>query len=277
MGKILNMVNLRSYASGRYRKDLPDWPLADMLHVKLPVLAYRDYANDYANSDWPFCWNNERHINVALRMTLTMLMPWQATRRKGGAARIQRRLKPRFPTIVRRVQKVLREHRKQWFTSLTPSSEAHLQVVNSMATAVAEVAEIVKTSSRKPSMNPMLGSKILSFFFPDFFPIWDTAWISKALVTPLKEVGEQGACAQMVQKLEAGSARQYARYVNLMVTDAWETSETEYNHLRTECFRLCTEIGYTGAKQLLDQFYYDSLPVLFEACLLGRAARKGEF
>ncbi len=44
-----------------------------------------------------------------------------------------------------------------------------------MADAVSRVEEA------KDVDNPMLGSKILGFFFPDFFPIWDTAWVKPAL------------------------------------------------------------------------------------------------
>jgi hypothetical protein len=277
MGEILNLANLRSYASARYSDDLPNWPLGDMLHVKVPVLAYRDYANDYANREWPFCWQNKRHIIAALRMAVTMLMSWQATRRKGGADLILKQLEPHFPRIIRRLQKVLRTNSTQWFDAVSPNSEAYTQIVYHMAKAVGEIAEIVKTqSSKNPSINPMLGSKILSFFFPDFFPIWDTAWISKALVTPLRDPGEGAVGAKMAGTLSSNAARQYARYVNLMITDAWDTTESEYTQLRAECFRLCARGGYDEAKQVLGQFYVDVLPVLFEACLLGRAAREGE-
>jgi hypothetical protein len=140
-----------------------------------------------------------------------------------------------------------------------------------MATAVDEIAEIVKTKSKNPTLNPMLGSKVLSFFFPDYFPIWDTAWVKKALVVPLKGQEEDRA----VRDLRSTAAHGYAKYVNLMITDAWETSSDEYERLEAECVRLCVRDGYDEAKGVLDQFY--SLPVLFEACLLGRAAQKGEF
>jgi len=66
-----------------------------------------------------------------------------------------------------RLQKGLRAHSNQWFDSVTPNSKAHEQIVCHMAEAVGEIADIVKTrSSKHPSINPMLGSKVLSFFFP---------------------------------------------------------------------------------------------------------------
>src|SRR2546426_6526880 len=119
MGKIiLNLKNLKTYGSAGYSKNkkLPDWRLADMLHVRLPVVAYRDYANDYDDKDWPFCWQSEREIIAALRITVPMLKAWQATRRPGGAKLILKRLERRqFPRIIRRLQKVLRTHSAQWF------------------------------------------------------------------------------------------------------------------------------------------------------------------
>jgi hypothetical protein len=273
MGNILSVTNLRSYASARYSRDLPGWRLGDMVHVKLPVLAYRDYALNYDEGNWPFCWHDKRHINAALRLTVTMLMSWQATRRRGGAKLILKRLEDDFPKIVRRLQKVLQQYSKDWFGSygLKPQSTAHQDIVCAMATAVDEIAAIVETKSANPTRNPMFGSKVLSFFFPDFFPIWDTAWVKRALVVPLKGQEED----TVMRDLRSTAARGYAKYVNLMVTDAWETSSNEYKRLETECIRLCVRDGYDEAKRVLDQFY--SLPVLFEACLLGRAAQKREF
>jgi hypothetical protein len=286
MGQILNLANLRDYASARYRNDLPDWALPDMLHLKIPVLAYRDYANDYTDRDFPLCWQRKRHIVAALRLTVTILMALQATRRKGGARRILRRLEPKFPGIVSRLQKGLRPHVAQWLksSSVEPDSKAHRAILTCMAKAVDEIAEIVriptqkssKAPKRKPTTNPMLGSKILSFFFPEFFPIWDTAWVSKALAGPLKASRGDGAALLPSALSSHGAAVKYARYVNVMITDAWDTSDTQYNQLCAESFRLCARAGYDDAKQVLDQFQNDFLPTLFEACLLGRAARRGE-
>jgi hypothetical protein len=277
MGEILNIRNLQSYTSARYHNDLPRWRVADMLHVKLPVLAYRDYVTTYDDKDWPFCWHSKRHVTAALRLTVTMLMSWQATRRRGGAKLILVRLEPRFHSMVQRLQKVLQRHSKAWLESddgIVPHDKAHVELVRAMATAVGDIAELVKTKSKNPTLNPMLGSKVLSFFFPDFFPIWDTAWVSKALAAPLKNSKDHGPAVTMSEGLHSPAARSYARYLNLMIADAWDTSVTEYKQLERECIRLCIRDGYEGAKRVLDEFY--ALPVLFEACLLGRAGRKGE-
>jgi len=271
MGDILSVENLRSYASRRHRKVLPDWRLGDMMHLKLPVLAYRDFVLSYEDEEWPFCWHSKRHINAALRLTVTMLMSWQATRRRGGAKLILKRLEPEFPRIVRKLQKVLQRHSEAWFSSngVKPGSKTHIRVVRAMATAVEEIAKAVKTKSRNPAMNPMLGSKILAFFFPDYFPIWDKAWVSAALAVPLGTP----TGPDLLPDLQGTAARRYAAYVNLMIADTWETGVAEYKRLEDECVRLCARDGY-DAKRVLDQF--SSLPVLFEVCLLGRAARKGE-
>jgi len=247
-----------------------------MLYMKHPVLAYRDYVGR-DDEKWPFYWHDRRHINTALRLSITMLMSWQATRRKGGAKLVLKRLEPKFPRIVGGLQKVLRTHSEEWFSSdgVEPGTSAHTEIVEAMAKAVGEVAKIVRTRSKNAAMNPMLGSKVLSFFFPDFFPIWDTAWIKKALTMPLKESTQDGTIPETFQELTSPAARRYARYVDLMIADAWDTSPREYKELEAECVRLCELDGYDDAKGLLADDLY-SLPVLFEACLLGRAAREGE-
>jgi hypothetical protein len=225
----------------------------------------------------PFYWQKKRHIVAALRLTVTMLMPWQATRRKGGAKLILKRLEPLFPRIIGRLQKVLQKHSEEWFSDdrIEPGTPPHAEVVVAMATSVGEIADIVTTRSRHPATNPMLGSKVLSFFYPDFFPIWDTAWVSKALVTPLEKSRPQGEAAKTRHKLSSAAAGRYGKCLDLMIRDAWDTSRAEYRELEAYCIRLCERDGYSGARRILREELY-SLPVLFEACLLGRAAREGE-
>ena len=258
MGEILNSVNLRSYTSARYRDRLPNWPLPDLLYGKVPVLAYRDYLNGYVNREWPLCWQDERRIIPALRMTVSILKSWRATRRKGGSERILRLLEPRFSAIVRELQRVFRAHSVKCVSSLRQAGNTHNEIVYQMANAVSEVAEIVKTASRFPSINPMLGSKILSFFFPDFFPVWDTKWISKVLKTTLREFEQETCQTEIESRLSSNGAGQaYACYVRLMIQDSWDTTETEYKRLRAECIELCVRAGYDRSKHILHEFFYD--------------------
>jgi hypothetical protein len=74
-GQILSSQNLRCYISGQYRRRLPDWPLPDILSSKVPVLAYRNYLNEYKPEEWPTCWEDDRpsRISPALEMAVRIL------------------------------------------------------------------------------------------------------------------------------------------------------------------------------------------------------------
>jgi hypothetical protein len=161
--------------------------------------------------------------------------------------------------------------------SVPHSGKTRDEIIYHMAVAVAEIAEVVKTASKNPSRTPMLGSKILSFFFPDFFPVWDTEWIGHILAARRKEAGETQVPAGIERRLSPNGADQdYASYVNLMIRDTSDTTKFEYDRLRAAAGRCCVRAGYDRSKHLLDEFFYDLTPVLFEACLMGRAARQGE-
>jgi len=268
--RILTLPNLRSYISRAQPPSLPEWPVQDLLFLKVPILAFRNYLNDYTDDQWPLCWQEERII-PALRMTAEILKPWQAFRsnRPVSTEEVLEKLEPIFPKIVLDVQDTLAACSLLCITDLVPTSNDYNKVLRSMALAVARVAEAKQVD------NPMLGSKILGFFFPDFFPIWDTAWVKPAL----KDASEMPGWPALPKEIEeefskSGAGLDYARYVHLLAQDASTSTNPEYTMMRTECVKKCQDEGYHKPEHVLDEFYYDLTPMLFEVCLMGRAARR---
>ena len=258
MSEILNLANLRAYASGQQRGTQPRWPIPELLHQRVPVLAYRNYLNNDHKNQWPLCWE-KRHVVPALRLVGDILRGWQAFR-PSSSEKVVRALEPALPRIVLQLQKALRDHSIKYVTAVAPSSRNWEVILARMAQSVSEIARA------KHVRNPMLGSKILAFFFPDFFPVWDTAWVKKALT----KRGTTGLPAGVQGRLEGDKAAlEYACYVHLMVSDAWNTSNKEYEKLKRYCVRECGRQGYYGSSYLVDEYFSDLTPLMFEVCLLG--------
>jgi hypothetical protein len=107
---------------------------------------------------------------------------------------------------------------------------------------------------------------VLGFFFPDHFPVWDTAWVKTALAA----ASETPLPCDIEDRLEGDDAAlEYARYVYLMIKDSSATPAAEYRNLKTECIRQCKRVGYDKPEEALREFYSDLTPLLFEVCLLG--------
>jgi hypothetical protein len=250
-------------------KDQPDWPVQDLLYVKVPILAFRNYLNDDTDDQWPLCWEEARII-PALRMAAEILKPWQAFRSNQPVSteEILERLEPDFPKIVLGVQEILAACSLQCITDLSPTSDKYSKVLLGMADAVTGVAKAKQVD------NPMLGSKILGFFFPDFFPIWDTEWVKPALSSAYEVPGWPEFPTEIEEELSGRKAGlEYARYVHRLVQDASKSTNVEYAIMKAECVKACQNEGYHKPEHVLDEFYYDLTPMLFEVCLLGSAAR----
>jgi hypothetical protein len=257
VGRILKLANLRAYTRGQQQGTLPQWPIAEMLYQRVPVLAYRNYLNNDNRNQWPLCWE-ARRIVPALELAGNILKGWQAFRPL-SSREVIRALAPKLPRIILQLQDTLRSHSVDYVTCLAPTGSKSAEILVQMAHAVSSIARA------KHVRNPMLGSKILGFYFPDFFPIWDTAWVKKALAR--REANNlPDEVRSRLRGDEAGL--EYARYVHLMVSDAWNTSHKEYEQLRRECIRQCKRYSY-APDHVIDEYFNDLTPVIFEACLLG--------
>ncbi len=255
MGEILSLHNLESYRTG---KNQPGWPIPELLYQKIPVLAYRNY---FCNDDkgWPLSWDKGR-VEVALTLTVSILKAWQAFR-PVGSPQILERLATTCPAVVMDLQEHLQNCE---ISNLDSSSNECSHIIIAMSCAASRVSEA------KPikSPNPMLGSKVLAFFFPDFFPVWDTAWIKRRALSGLQSEALPPAVGRELKQDPAAS--EYARYLWLMINDAWLTSHRDYEQLRSNCLRECRRKGYYKPEEVLEEFYADLTPLLFEVCLLGR-------
>src|SRR5262249_31041782 len=162
-----------------------------------------------------------------------------------------KRLIPMLPPIVMKLQAQLRECD---ISGLDPTSNRCCEVIVSMSSAASRVSEA------KPikNPNPMLGSKVLAFFFPDFFPVWDTAWIKQRGLSRQPSGPFPPAIGKELKADPA--ALEYAGYLWLMINDAWMMCDEDYERLHSACIVECRRQGYQKPREVLDEFYSDLTP-----------------
>jgi len=98
---------------------------------------------------------------------------------------------------------------------------------------------VAKVSACKPlkRSTPMLGSKILHFFFPEFFPVQHTSWIRKTVrrLSAKKRKRKLELTKKWAEAFGSasnpGAAREYAQYVDLMIANLKTTSAAEVGAL----------------------------------------------
>jgi hypothetical protein len=269
--KILCAKNLKRYLK---KRDKP-WGIDSLIYERLPVLAVRNYLNDYEDeNEWPLCWQGRRGIEIGLAVSLETLKAWQAFRPR-SIDEMRRPLGKIVPRAVRRVQARLVKHGVYRARDLAGKNKKIVaDVVAVMARAVAQVSE-VKSGKRKAT--PMLGSKVLHFFFPEFFPVWDTAWIKKELKK--WNTDDNGMPPSLQRALSKGPkdrvALEYARYVCLMLQDIKSLQRGSYDRLKATCVRnVQSRNNHKLLRQVLDDNVYDLSPMLFELCVIGAQPRK---
>jgi hypothetical protein len=179
MGEIMTGQNLAAYMAWRGKP----WQVDDLLYERLPMLAIRSYLTDDKDHQWPLCWKKGRSFRLGLVFCIDALKSFQAFRSKPGEA-TRRELAKSVPRVVMALQTWLR--RQEIYRVNDVSQRGRDAVISKMARAVAEVSACKHTAT----CNPMLGSKVLHFFFPEFFPVWDTAWIKRTLDGLSKKKGE---------------------------------------------------------------------------------------
>jgi hypothetical protein len=263
--RIITPQNLKAYMTWRGKP----WKVDDILYERLPMLAVRNYLNSDDEDYWPLCWNENRSLRLGLAVCVEALKGWQAFRGPLGVAETTREgLSKCVPGVVRSLQGWLREYDIYRLHDAIRSGETDA-LIKRMARAAAKV------SACKPlkTPNPMLGSKILHFFFPEFFPVWDTAWIKKT-IRLLSEKGDlkmNGAWEeQFGSNSSAGAARQYAQYLDLMLSNVRKTSAGDMAALKK------TVVSFSARKNkhhaltdIVDDNLWDMSPILFEMCLIG--------
>lgn len=127
--------------------------------------------------------------------------------------------------------------------------------------------------------NPMVGSKIMHFLFPEFFPVWDTAWIKQTALSQ-EEIGDSDLAnwlsKSMIKRFGVfdycDAAITYGRYVALMMKDLDKTTWRDYKALKQAYIRY-SEIP----NDIFEWHFADLAPILFEVCLLGKHNSEGSY
>ena len=117
----------------------------------------------------------------------------------------------------------------------------------------------------------MLGSKVMNFLLPEFFPVWDTALVKAALAkedTSDESLGKwfpETVRGRLSKLLHSEPSLRYGRYVALMLSELDDTPSKEYKSIRAAYVRH-SEVP----KAVVDWHFDDLAPILFEVCLLGK-------
>jgi hypothetical protein len=266
MGDILTVKNLTAYIRKSKNGAGPDWTVDDLLYIRLPVLAVRNYLSETATpNNWTLTWKKDRNMRMAFRMAGAILGQWQAFRPHPPAKLLQR-LEKTFPRIALRFQgRILSRTRIKGIFAVRHRGKECNTLLIEMGKAIADI------SRQKGVPNPMLGSKLLSFFFPEFFPVWDTGWVKKRALKHYQGISLPEDVQKQFQYLpHSEAAVEYATYVYLMLIDLWSTKPSELTNLRRACYRECEKMGYYEPEVVIEDNYRDITPLLFEMCLLGK-------
>ena len=225
----------------------------------MTVLGLRN-LNSYRsckNPHWVLSWKRDANLKRAIELVFLFLKGWQAFRTSVPSNRKINQLKARLPAVLLRFQKEMKKAKVFSLAQVNKRQEG--MVVRAMAKAVNEI------SRYKTEDNPMLASKILHFFFPEFFPVWDTYWIRNKCLKRLEKKGNYflgKGLAKHVGDLNVAS-REYGRYVELLL------KEVARKPPRQTIKSIFLRNGDFD-KEVVDWHYYDLMPTFFEMCLLGR-------
>ena len=263
VGAIFNITSFNNY-TGRYsRRQRPrtperkiGWDVRTLLEVRLPVLALRNLSND-KDADWPLFWSKGKTLERAIALTLEQLKPWQAYR-PHAPAKLINTLEKTLPSIILNFQKEMTNFEIYRISDLRFASKRDRgDVILKMSKAVGEI------SAYKNENNPMLGSKIMNFFFPEFFPVWDTRWVNNECLS--QEVLFLPSYIPIQNNGYVDATIKYAEYSWRMIEDLFSAKSEEYKHLESEI------INYSKIPiEVINYHYYDLAPIAFEICLLGK-------
>lgn len=255
MGKILNARNFNSYVSWCKKP----WPAYDLIYDKIPTLALRNQNKDGI-------WKRNRCLDLAIDGTLNILIRWQAYRPEKEADRkkIIRELRRKLPSIILKLQIFLDN------CSIYSVKEL-IKFRDQDALALEVGSAVEKISSYKNRNTPMMASKILHFFFPELFPVWDNAWIKNKGLS--RE--ESSLPKPTDQKLGTScpATLEYFGYLRSMVKERSQMSEQEYDRLEKTCIQRAKNNNESIKRDVVEEFFWDLTPILFEICLIGGSRR----
>ncbi|MGH9749985.1 MAG: hypothetical protein ACRD6R_08695 [Candidatus Polarisedimenticolia bacterium] len=269
MGEIFSIRNFNLYV-GRYsrrpRRRTPEaetgWYLDSAVHEKLPIQALR---NREIGDKWPPAWRAGRNARIAVAATLDSLKAWQAFRPHSA--------KTLLPRLSRAIPRVLASFQRQAVAADVTCIQDVLKIDPHTRTRILlAMADAVGRLSILKGDQPMLGSKIMHFLLPEFFPVWDTAWIKRTALAnenvadaSLRRWMSDAAINKLSDRPYAKPAIEYARYVALMMKDLAHTKRRDYHRIQ-EAYVRRSDVD----EDVVWWHFYDLAPTLFEVCLLGK-------
>jgi hypothetical protein len=252
MGEIFRLHHVYSYPH-----DKIGWYIYDLVCYPAPIAALRSlnkYDED-KEAHATFSWKTDANLQRAITLTCDLLKAWQAFR--SGVQGIQEQLIPslqdNLPNILLTFQREAKDLGVRRILDVKPNDPWYSSLLLAMARAVGEIAKLKQVD------NPMLGSKVMHFLFPEFFPVWDTEWIKRQCLAKEALKGN----AKVARDLGEGAGANYAAYVDLMVRDLANTHD--YLAIKKACLQLAWM-----TEDVADWFYDDIAPTVFEICLLGK-------
>jgi len=252
MGEIFRLQYVHSYPQVKI-----GWYVYDLVCYPAPIAALRN-LNEYdeeEDSHATFSWEDDSNLRRAVSLTCDLLKAWQAFRSRipGLQEQLIPAIQQHLPDVILTFQREVKDLGIRRIVDVHPSDSGYSSLLLNMAIAVNEIAKLKKVS------NPMLGSKVMHFFFPEFFPVWDTEWIKKQCLVKEKLTTNR----RVLQELGKGAGSEYSAYVHLMVTDLAKTPD--YAAIRQACLQRA------WVQEEVAAWHYDDIaPTVFEICLLGK-------
>ena len=258
MNQIMDIRNFNAYVgrysrkpNARHPQHRVGWYVEDLFYTRVPVLAIRNLYDDDKN--WPLVWRRGKNLDLAIKVTLDTIKSWQAFRPM-PSNNIIGQLEKALPSIALSFQENMKREGIDGISGLKYMNKKKVQgVISSMATAVERVSRF------KNGANPMMGSKIMHFLFPEFFPVWDTQWIKLRCLNNESDYDSDYSNAR----------DEYTAYVNLMI-GAFKSRSCDLFALEKAFIRNCK----LNNNEYCWDFFWDITPLLFEICLLGKHLKK---
>lgn len=243
MSGILNIKNFNRF-TGRYsRKNLESieeklkWYIDMTLMERFPVLSFR--SKMWNDEKGIFSWDKGRNTKIAISITLNMLKAWQAYR-PYKSRRVIDVLGKKILYKLSKFQNTMMDYGVTDSWSICESEEKE-QIRDHLCEIVYAISE------QKGSKNPMLGSKVMSFFYPELFPVWDTIWIRNKALKNVKHKDK------------------YETYLDIFYEELKNVTTQEWKKLE-KAFITWSEIP----KAVIKWHFSDISAIVFEQCLLGK-------
>ncbi len=252
---VINMTNLKKYLQNE-----KSWPPEGLLTIELPI-AYLRYPLGK--------WEDDSCLEKAIELTVEKLKSWQAFRSsvKGRAEETEEQVIEKLPGIVldfqRKLETLVEPESFPIETNDINSIESQ-DVYNKTIEFLVETVYQISLLKGNEDTNPMLGSKVLHFLFPELFPVWDNAVIAKLL----KEKCSKRLGDWYPEKLQKNIRKYgynwecYGWYLTAMFKD---TSESENIESIAELYVKKSSIP----DRLVSEVLPDLSTFLMEACLIG--------